>query len=340
MTEQLQDEVPSIEVEDKPEVLDLDVIKEEAINEDDPRAAIYAKHRDKRQAEISGTPVGSEPQTDAAPAAVVEEEVEEEVTVKINGREKKVSRAKVDEAGGVDAYQKRAAAAEELRLAKEERHKLQDMEAQLTEKARQLQAYEQQISQRAVQQPAASPPPNEGEMKQLAGKYHEAILNGDIDVANDLLIKLQGAQKVATPDGEAIARRAVAEAKSAMDAERRAERQQAFELERQEAVARFESEFTDIADDPELRDFADMKTIKIMQAHPDWRPGKVIDEAARQVREALGKPVKAEPSEKLEAKRSMTTVRGGSSRATPRPVPKPQTSSQYVEGLRKARGLE
>jgi hypothetical protein len=284
--------------------------------------------------------VGSD-EVAAAPAEVVEEEVEEEVTVKINGREKKVSRAKVDEAGGVDAYQKRAAAAEELRLAKEERHKLQDMEAQLNEKARQLQAYETQISQRAVQQPAASPPPNEGEMKQLAGKYHEAILNGDIDVANDLLIKLQGARQQATPDGDAIARRAVAEARAAMDAERKAERQQAFELERQEAVARFESEFTDIADDPELRDFADMKTIKIMQAHPEWRPGKVIDEAARQVREALGKPqVKAEPSDKIEAKRSMTNVRGGSARATPRPAPQPPSRSQFVENLRKSRGLE
>jgi hypothetical protein len=336
MTEQLQDDAPEIEINEKQEVLDLDTPKEAAFDESDPRAAIYAKAREKRKAESEGVPVG----TESAPAAeVAPQDQDDEVVVKINGKEKKVPRAKVEEAGGVQAYQKAAAAAEELRLAKEERRRVQEYEQQLQAKAQQLQAYEQQISQRAVQQPASPPPVQAGELKQMATQYHEAVLNGDIDTASELLIKLQGAQKQATPDADAIARKAAAEARAALEAERKAERQLMFERERQEAVARFEEEFSDIAEDPELRDFADLKTIKIMQEHPEWAPAKVIDEAARQVREALGKkPVVT--SDKVEAKRSMNPVRSGSVRAAPKPVPKAPTRSQYVENLRKARGLE
>jgi hypothetical protein len=339
MTEQLQDDVPAIDIVENKAPIDIEEATAPPLDDSDPRAAIYAKAKEKRKAEVEGVPIGSE----AAPEEQVSEPQDQpdEVTVKINGKERKVPREKVEEAGGVQAYQKQAAAAEELRLAKDERRRLQDMEQQLVQKAQQLQAYEQQISQRAVQQPASPPPAQAGELKQMATQYHEAVLNGDIETASELLIKLQGAQKQATPDADAIARKAAQEARAAMQQERQQERQQAFERERLEAVAKFEEEFSDIAEDPELRDFADMKTTKILKEHPEWSPAKIIGEAARQVREALGKPVKSDSTtSKLDAKRSMTTVRGGSARATPKPAPKAPTRSQYVENLRKARGLE
>jgi hypothetical protein len=203
-----------------------------------------------------------------------------------------------------------------------------------------LQRNEQEFNQRA-QQPAqvAASLPDDGEMKRLAKQYHAAILDGDIDQADELLLKIQGARP-ATPtlDADAVAKRAVAEARAAIDADRREEQRRKFERERQEAVSMFEDEYSDIAENPELRDWADQKTIKISSEHPDWTPLEIIGEAARQVREATGKTVSS-PSSKVEAKRTLTTVRGGSARATPKPIPRPPTPSQYVESLRKQRGL-
>jgi hypothetical protein len=337
MTEQLQEDVPAIDIVENKAPIDIEATTEQTLDESDPRAAIYAKAKEKRKAEVEGVPIGSE----SAPAEEVPHDQPDEVVVKINGKEKKVPREKVEEAGGVQAYQKQAAAAEELRLAKDERRRLQGMEQQLVHKAQQLQAYEQQIQQRAVQQPASPPPAQAGELKQMATQYHEAVLNGDIETASELLIKLQGAQKQATPDADAIARKAAQVAKQALDEERKHEAFKVFEKERLEANAMFEDEFADIAEDPELREWANTKTAKLFTEHPEWGPKKIISEAARQVREATGKAVKSDSTtSKLEAKRSMTTVRGGSARATPKPAPKAPTRSQYVENLRKARGLE
>lgn len=331
----MTEEVSSIEINEKQEPIVVDEVKVTP-DVEDPRMAIYNKHKEQRAAEIEGTPVGVEPGKQE-----VSEEVHvdaEEVTVKVHGKEKKVKKSKVDEAGGVDVYQKRLAAEEDMKLAATEKRRLAEYEAQLTAKARQLQQYEQSIQQRAKQQPATSPP-DAGEMKQLAKKYHEAILDGDIDQADELLLKLQGARTATPMDADVIARKAVAEAKAAMMAERRNEQKARFESERKEAVARFESEYSDIAENPELREWADQKTIKIMQANPDWTPTQIIDEAARQVREATGMKA-SPPSSKTEAKRTMTTVRGGSARAIPKAAPKPASPSQYVENLRRMRGLE
>lgn len=341
MTEAAQDEVPAIDiVDDKPLEVDLDRT-EEATADQDPRAAIYAKHKERRGQEQEGVPVG----TDAAPKdaedPAPQPAQDELVTVKINGREKKVSRAKVDEAGGLDIYQKRLAAEENMRQAAEEKRRVQEYEQQLVAKAHELQRFEQEIKRRAVQQPATPPPQNQDEVKQMARRYHEAMLNGDLDQADELLIKLQGAQKQATPDADAIARKAAAEARAALEQERQRDQQIRFEQERVEAVQRFEDEFSDIADDPDLREWADTKTLKISRENPQWSPARIIEEAARQVRDAIGKTVTpAESSSKLEAKRSMTNVKGGSARAVAKPQPKPPTKSQYVESLRKQRGLE
>lgn len=331
-----------MEIEEKLEPVEVEEVAVTTTDEDDPRAAIYAKVKERRSQEKEGTPVGVDPadRQDPEPPAP-SPEPDEMVTVKINGKEKQVSRAKVEEAGGLDIYQKRHAAEENMRHAADERRRVQEFEQQLVVKAEQLQRYENEIKQRATQQPASSPPPNQDEVKHMARQYHEAILNGDMDQADDLLIKLQGAQKTATPDVDAIARRAAAEARAALDQERQQEAKARFEEERIEAVQKFEEEFADIADDPELRDWADTKTLKIARENPKWSPAKIIEEAARQVREAIGKTVtKAEPSSKLEAKRSMTNVKGGSARAMPKAAPKPPTNSQYVENLRKQRGLE
>jgi len=330
----IREDVPSFEVEAKPEVIEIDVPEDQAMSEDDPRAAIYKKHAEQRKSDGEGVIIGTE--SEAGPEAKPAEIVDEEISVKVNGKERKVHKSKVEAAGGIDAYQKNAAASELLNQASAKARQLAEYEANLAAREQRIQQAEQQTQQRAS--PATLP--DEGAMKQLAGKYHEAMLDGDIDTANTLLIQLQAARG-ATPDAEAIARRAVADVRAEFQREQQAAQQERFNRGLVEAKAKFEDEYSDIASDPELFNMTDAKTLEIYQQHPDWEPQAIIDTAAKQVREWFsGKVGTSAPSDKLAAKRAQTTVRGGSAKAIPRQAPPPQTKSQYVDSLRKARGLE
>ena len=152
-----QEVVPGVEINEKQEPIEIAAPEPEVTpaNDDaDPRAAIYAKHKERRNQEQEGTPVGvdASPKEDVEPVAPAPA-ADEMVTVKVNGKEKKVSRAKVDEAGGLDVYQKRLAAEENMRMAAEERRRVQAMEQQVVAKANELKRIEQEIQKRAMQQP-------------------------------------------------------------------------------------------------------------------------------------------------------------------------------------------
>ena len=332
----IQEDVSSVEIQENQEPIILSSeLEEPEMNEDDPRAAIYAKYDQKRAEELGAPPVAVEvkPAEEKAPVK------DDEVTVKVNGKERKVSKAKVDEAGGIKAYQKTAAADEMLRQASEELRKARELESELTGRLAAITQQEEQIKTRA-QQPASAVLPDEGALKDMARKYHEAIMDGDMDTADLLLVKIQTARNPATADEDAIVRKAAAAARADMVREQQEAKQRSFEKERVEVVQQFDELYPDIAEDPELRRMADAKTIDIFNEHPDWGPKKIIETATAQVRDWLsGRSVAPASSDKLEAKRAQTTIRSGSAKAISRPAPKPQTHSQYVESLRKARGL-
>lgn len=334
--DQVEDDVPSVEIQDKREVIERDVEETPALDEDDPRSAIYKKVAEQRKEEIG---LVDEPEIDVED----EPKPDEDVVVKVNGKERKVPKSKVDAAGGVEAYQKNAAASELLNQASAELRRVKEYEAQVAAKASQLMQQEKELQHRAQQPPVSPPaqaPANTGAMKELARKYHEAIMEGDIDLADDLLVRMQAA-RTATPDTDEIARKAAATARQEIERERQQERAQSLEKERIEAVREFEENFSDVADDPELRNMADRKTLEIMQTHPDWTPKAIIKEAATLVRSwARDKGLSQGGSDKIAAKRQQTSIRSGSARAMTRQAPPPPTRSQYVESLRKARGLE
>lgn len=335
--EQTQDEIKRIEINEKQEPIDLDAGKPEPeIDENDPRAAIYKKHSEKRRADGEGTPVGSDkqeskPEEPVEAKPVEEPKPEEEVLVKVNGKERKVPKSKIEAAGGIEAYRKNAAASELLNQAAAERREIEAQKLQLEAQAQEIQREREEL-QRTRQKPVASE-----DIKALAQQYHEAILDGEIDKASDLLIQMQAARG----DSEEIAKRAAAEARAALQQERAAERKQQFEAERRDAVEWFESEFPDISEDQELRSIADRKTIELLEANPNWGPRKIVEESARMVRDWMGnKGIGKLPSDKLEAKRGLSVVKGGSARAVPRQTSKLPTNSQYIENLRKSRGLD
>jgi hypothetical protein len=167
------------------------------------------------------------------------------------------------------------------------------------------------------------------------------MLNGDTDLATDLLVRLQVARGTATLDEDAIAMKAAAAARAQLIREQEEVLRSSFEKERIEASNSFPDDYPDIVEDPQLFKMANAKTLEIYQDHPDWRPKAIFDEAVRSVRTWIaGRSVQMPASDKLDAKRSQTTIRSGTAKAAARPAPKPMTNSQYVENLRRSRGLD
>ena len=297
---------------------------------DDVRASIYAKHAEQRKAEIG----------EQKP---IEEDPDEEITVKVNGRERQVARSKVDAAGGIEAYQKNAAASEMLNQASAEARRVREQAEALAIRERDIAEREQRLQQAAASKPAQTtePPANADALKTMARQYHDAMLDGDIDKADELLLRINAAQSATAVNPEEIANRAVQRAREELTAEQRREQAKRFEADRQDAVAKFQTKYKDLASNPDAFGMVDAKTVEVHREHPDWSAAAIIDEAALRVRNLIKSvATPTTTSTKLDAKRNRTQINGGSARSAPLPGPVPQTKSSYVADLRKARGLD
>lgn len=309
-----------------------DASEVEEINQDDPRAAIYAK-RDEQIKQQAGD---SEPNDAAAATAAADAKpADAEVTVIVNGKEKLVAQSRIDAAGGITAYQKTAAASEMLNQASAELRQAREHVAQIQERERQLAEREQKIQSERVAEPSTP-----DALEQIAREYHEALMDGDSDKASKLFIQMQTTRN-ATVNKEEIVNEVVQRTNAEIEREQQAKARQRFAAEVQEANLDYRERFPDIADDPELSSMANQKTIALQEAHPDWSPKVIIAEAAQSVRKWITERTAISSSEqKLAIKRSLDNTRGGSVRAVSRPAPAPQTNSDYVSMVRKQRGLE
>lgn len=334
---ELEGEETQVEMADKDAGL-VEVGNEEqeaAPQEDSVRDAIYKKHSERRQ-----NALGIEPAENEAKPEVKPVERDDEITVKVNGKERLVSKAKIEAAGGVEIFQKNAAASELLNQASAKERQLRDFEAQLNARAQQVEHQAQEIARTAIQKQSVTLP-DEGAIKELATKYHEAFMDGDMDTANDLLIKIRAAQPATAVDRDDIASYAVQKAKSELVAEASRAQAEKFEAERLEASNQFHEQHKDIASDPELLGVVNAKTLEIYREHPDWGPKAIMDEAVTRFKKMVSRlNTPSSTAEKQEAKRSMTTVKGGSARTAVKPAVAPQTKSEYVRQMRVARGLE
>lgn len=298
---------------------------------DDARARIYAKHAERRQEQLAQNPA--------------EEDPNEEITVKVNGRERQVPRSKVDAAGGIEAYQKNAAASEMLNQASAEARRVREQAEALAIRERDIAEREERLKQAAAAKPTSPTelPADAGALKSMARQYHEAMLDGDIDKADELLLQINAAQgsNATAVNPEEIANRAVQRAREELTADERRKVAEKFEADRQAAVAAFSVKHKDLASNPDAFGLVDAKTLEVHREHPDWSAAAIIDEAASRVRSLIKSvATPSTTSAKLEAKRNMTQIRGGSARTVPTPGPVPQTKSSYVADLRRQRGLD
>ena len=333
----VEEQIPSVEMIEGAPVRD-DAEEVEEINAADPRAAIYAKRDEQIKAQAGDTAPSEEATVaatskDTAPEA---KPTDGEVTVVVNGKEKLVAQSRIDAAGGIAAYQKTAAASEMLNQASAELRSAREQAAQIQERERQLTEREQKIQSERVAEPSAP-----DALKQIARDYHEAVLDGDMDKAGELLIQMQTTRNATVINKDEIATEAVQRARAEIERDQKESARQRFNAEVAEANLEFQERFPDVADDPELSSMANQKTIALQEAHPDWSPKVIIAEAAQSVRKWITERTAISSSEqKLAIKRSLDNTRGGSVRAVTRPAPAPQTNSDYVSMVRKQRGLE
>lgn len=312
---------------------------------DDPRMEIAKKFSEKHRTNLE------HPEEDEEE----EEDLPDEIEVKILGETRMVAREKVEEAGGITAYQKEAAAAEKLRIASENTKIIEERAALLRKKEEDLAAREARLSQQdAGQSPqgqgqqgqnARHDPPSGDQKQALMGKakaYHEALLEGDEDASEAALLELldmgRGNNAIPEKEVERIRQQTVQDTLQIIERQR-------YQNELKSAVVKFKQDYSDLVSDPRLYAMTDQETAKLKREHPDWDIGRIFEEAGNNIRAWYGeKKGDADEDElarlKKEAeKRSLRQPGAGTGRnkSVPKESPR-QTDADYVRQARKARG--
>tara|TARA_R110000803_G_scaffold146793_4_gene212487 strand:- start:256 stop:1338 length:1083 start_codon:yes stop_codon:yes gene_type:complete len=287
---------------------------------------------------------------------VAEEEEEapagpEMVDIKVNGVVSSVEKSKVDANGGVAAYQKLLAGEEKLRAAADDRKLLDEEITAIRAREDAVTAKELALSAQADESLRKTDLPDEGdhsiELGEKARAVREALFEGEEGAIDAALVDLiQSAREGSATQAdvlEAVGEKAASRVLKTLESDN-------FERDRLAAVAVFETDYEDIAGDPELKSMADEKTNRISQENPSWTPSQVITAAASETREWVNKLKggnQEQPTEedenlleaKLEFKRSMSNVKTPTGRTPPKQEPKQETNSEYIARLRKGRGL-
>lgn len=189
---------------------------------DEPEAETpEATTAEAKEAEAETKAETETPEKPAEPAETKEQtEQPESVLVKVEGQQYSVPKSAVDEAGGIEAFQKRAAADLIFRRAKEREDAANKLLAQARDPAMQQAAQQTQHAQDTSQQ------------DQVAELIEKARFEGDPRLAADAIRKLVGQQNPLTREDI-----------SSIVLER---------ISQNEAVARFKTNYKDIVDDPVL----------------------------------------------------------------------------------------
>lgn len=165
--------------------------------------------------------------------------------------------------------------------------------------------------------------------KTLLGGTEEEIEEG----LKKLVTKVRTPSKAASVDPAELAR----QIRPIMQAED-------FEADRLYGNEQLPIQYPDVYNDPELLAVANVKTAKLFEEHPDWKPSRIILEAAKQAtewRDSL-KAAPAPLANRQGRKERLTSIPGGrSARTTGAKAPPPtrsQAQTSYVEQLKKQRG--
>lgn len=306
--------------------------------QDEARALAERMEKEKDKPESTNKDSGSEPD------ALTPKDPDAKVQVKIQGKEYTVPQQDVDDAGGIEAYQKSRAAT--LRL-----QRIATLEKALTAKP---EASDQPETQQAD---PSSDGLDEADISTIREKVLEAMVNGEDMEAVDKVLEeaLSSGRKSkpkSTPKPEQP-RSEVGETERAIIREAQEELNRMYEEDRVATNEMMRREYSDIMGDPDLMALAQQR-FAMLSANPD-NAGRTQKELARESAEhirSIGKrllverPVRNEMEEerrrRITKKRSLPqTSRADTSaparKTTERKVP---SRKEYLQELRRRAGLE
>lgn len=332
-----------------------------------PREQIYKTYQDKMNAQQDEGDLDLEPEPededdvvpDEAPAAPAPAEPQQPATgyvqVTVDGRTYLADAAKVEAAGGVELYQKTASVNSKFQENSHRATRLTEWENQLAERERLLkeQAPTKKTSQVPQQPVPAAQPNGDDSVELLQGikAFRESITDGNDNAADQELFKLllaarqsnqapvQQTQEVAPPDINAITQQAA-----------QIVRQETIQEANERLTHSFLDQHPEILKDPRLFTLVDNETDVVAKENPNFGLDQIYEESLKRVNSWRGvngsgpgvstpQPKPNGAGDKIAQKRSAAPVsRAGRSQAPP-PV-KRQTNSEYVQSLRKQRGLE
>jgi hypothetical protein len=339
------------------------------IDPDDPRAAIYARHNEKREQEIeAGGPildenaeipaeneqiaVESDDSTaiiDPTPAPDTPSDSGDMVTVKIDGRYREVPRKKVEDMGGIENYQIRIQAQEQMERNAHERRALEARQAELDERERRAAATPPAIpatDSQTRQTPDRSTQPDGQNLEEMARHTLEAVYDDADEAPQRLVQTVQAAVNQAVANagrqGEPVDREAL---RKQIRDDILKEQRQAKVVKASNALISAHPELNsrDPSYDERLWEAVNTETDVIQRQNPYWEPEQIIQEAYDRVqkwRGSGGNPALETMSTKQAQKRAMNRPRAGTQRhQPPPPAPRP-SNSDYVQRLREQRGQE
>ncbi len=228
-----------------------------------------------------------------------------------------------------------------LEQAKAELQKNQAADKRLTEASRkqqQLAQWEQNLLQReqSLQQKPTDTTAST-DLKETIQTAVDSLYDGETDEAVEALAKVLQPQAPSI-DPQQISQQATQQVMAQL-------KEDQFETERQQGNQQFNEKYQDITSDPQLYKMANDKTIDLMQAHPDWSPTQIIDEAGRQTREWVhslkGSGSNNSYQARMQRKSNLTSLpRSQGSVAYQQPKAKngPTTPKQVIADMRQARG--
>lgn len=315
---------------------------------DDPRLLIGKKFHEKHRAfdeseEKSASKVENDEDTDILQdddqSADTPPDSDQMVEVKVLGDIRRVPKSKIDAAGGVENYQIRVAAQEQMERNAHERRALDARANEIAEREARIAAQESAVppSDRPLNSTTDLPVSDGQTIEELAQQYQQAVYEGD-ESAPQLLTKLVA--KAATSNQVSIDPERIKQ-EAADEFERR---EQARKV--QAATHRLISEHSELDRnspdyDPRLFAAVDDETTVISRQHPEWEPDQVLTEAFERISNWRGNG-QTQPtdsmSEKQQEKRARVRPRAADGRFVKPEAPPPPTKSDYVARVRQSRG--
>lgn len=291
--------------------------------------AAVAKRREQLQAEA--LPQDEQDEQDDPDTDPQGEPDEELVTIKVDGQTQQVPRSKVLEFG-VRAMQKEIAADARMAEAANMRRQLEVDRAALQQRDAEVRALADQLH--AKDKEEGRHPTGADDYLKAAESAIDEIYDGDKTKAAAALMNLMKGRETLTPETvQQMIAQASQQAKQEVQHELMQER---WTSEARQAKEWFETEHKEIARDPQWRSLADRETLDLMNEHPDWSPRKIVEEAVSRVTQ-LRKSVSS--VDRRGIKQKIDSPRAASGRQPAPSQPAPQTRSQYIQELRRSRGL-